>query len=150
MRRQAPPRGGRKGKGKGGASWQNKKGPGEEPYIDLFHFLMRLSSDDQKIYIHKIFGTYLPLYATSPKLRAVLVKIEETLILTTNLETVSSTEYTAAFSFSIEDKVSRLPLQLDHPYQLYGFIKSSKLQSPSVCWSFSFLRLLIVNEIANS
>jgi hypothetical protein len=33
---------------------------------------------------------------------------------------------------------------------LYGFIKSSKLQSPSVCWSFSFLRLLIVNEIANS
>jgi hypothetical protein len=137
-------------KGKGGASWQNKKGPGEMPYIDFFHSLMRLSSDDHKIYIHKIFGTYLPLDATSPKLRTVLVKIEETLIFTTNLETVSFTEDTAAFSSSIGEKVSRLPLQPDHPNQLYGLIKSSKLLSPSVCWSFSFLRLSIVNEIANS
>jgi hypothetical protein len=35
------------------------------------------------------------------------MKIEETLILTTTLETVNSTEDTAAFSSSIGDKVSR-------------------------------------------
>ena len=77
----------------------------------LYSFLSLLdgaSSDDHKIYIHKLFGTSLPLDATSPKLRAVLMKIEETLILTTTLETVSfSTEDTAAFSSSIGDKVSR-------------------------------------------
>jgi hypothetical protein len=127
-------------------------------YIHFMHLLKTIAFDvliclnqlfDYYLYaVYKIFGTSSPVDATSPKLRAVLMKIEETLILTTTLETVNSTEDTAAFSSSIGDKVSRpkvsLPLQLDHPNQLYG-LKLRLIAAESVIFLARQLELLRPN-----
>jgi hypothetical protein len=76
------------------------------------------------------------------------MKIEETLILTTTSETVGSAEDTAAFSSSAGDKVSCpkvcLPLQLDHPNQLYG-LKLRLIAAESVIFLARQLELLRPN-----
>lgn len=127
-------------------------------YIHFMHLLKTIAFDvliclnqlfDYYLYaVHKIFGTSSPLDVTSPKLRAVLMKIEETLILTTTSETVGSAEDTAAFSSSAGDKVSCpkvcLPLQLDHPNQLYG-LKLRLIAAESVIFLARQLELLRPN-----
>jgi hypothetical protein len=127
-------------------------------YIHFMHLLKTIAFDvliclnqlfDYYLYaVYKIFGNSSPFDSTSPKLRAVLMKIEETLILTNTPDTIGSAEDTAPFSSSIEDKVSCpkvcLPLQLDHPNQLYG-LKLRLIATESVIFLARQLELLRPN-----
>lgn len=103
-------------------------------YIHFMHLLKTIAFDvliclnqlfDYYLYaVYKLFGTSSTMDATSPKLRTVLAKIEETLITTIVPETRDSNQETSTFSSSVGDKVSCpkvcLPLQMDQPNHLYG------------------------------
>lgn len=103
-------------------------------YIHFMHLLKTIAFDvliclnqlfDYYLYaVYKLFGAASPPDATSPKLRAVLLKIEETLISTAAPGCPSSLENTVTCSTSVGDKVSCpkvcLSSQTDHPNHFFG------------------------------
>lgn len=132
-------------------------------YIHFMHLLKTIAFDvliclnqlfDYYLYsVYKLFATSsAPTFdATSPKLRAVLLKIEETLIIKpTDLpETRESVQDSAASS--IGDKVACPkicpPLPIDHPNQLYG-LKLRLVAAESVIFLSRQLELLRPNLLA--
>ena len=134
-------------------------------YIHFMNLLKTIAFDvliclnqlfDYYLYaVYKLFGTSSAVDTTSPKLRSVLAKIEETLITTTVHETRDSVQDTSAFSSSV-DKVSCpkvcLPMQMDQPNQLYG-LKLRLIAAESVIFlarQLEFLRPNLLTLIPSS
>uniref|UniRef100_A0A0P5AMI3 Coiled-coil domain-containing protein n=1 Tax=Daphnia magna TaxID=35525 RepID=A0A0P5AMI3_9CRUS len=127
-------------------------------YIHFMHLLKTIAFDvliclnqlfDYYLYaVCKLFGAASPQDATSPKLRAVLLKIEETLISTATPGSAGSLEDAVAFSPSLSDKVSCpkvcLSSQTDHPNHFFG-LKLRLVAAESVVFLARQLELLRPN-----
>lgn len=138
-------------------------------YINFMHLLKTIAFDvliclnqlfDYYLYaVYKLFVTpTVSLFdATPPKLRAVLLKIEETLILKSVVpETPDTIQDNTAFSSSVGDKVASpkicLPCQMDQPNQLFG-LKLRLIAAESVMFlahQLEFLRPYLVNLIPSA
>lgn len=130
-------------------------------YIHFMHLLKTIAFDvliclnqlfDYYLYsVYKIFGssTATTLDATSPKLRSVLTKIEETLIIRPT-DLPETRESLQDSSSSIGDKVACpkiCPLPIDHPNQLYG-LKLRLVAAESVIFLSRQLEFLRPNLLA--
>ena len=124
-------------------------------YIHFMHLLKTIAFDvliclnqlfDYYLYaVYRMFGSTATFAdTTTPKLRTVLSKIEETLI----AKRTDHSEASASASASASDKVlcpqSCLPLQTDHPNQLYG-MKLRLIAGESVIFLARQLELLRPN-----